>query len=186
MTVPESQLPDGYAAEIGQIKTDHFDAMQGSESFPYIKSRIEAQEIAAPEFSRIATGGFGDDHNDFMWSMEWFNGKLYVGTGRDVTCFSHADDLVQTGLAIAYPIPGCPADYKDLSLQAEIWQYTPETKTWVRVYQSPADIPVGTDQAGNPAFVAEDIVFRGMAVFTEADGTQAPLCSGRRCVSAPR
>ncbi len=178
VTVPESQLPDGYAAEIGQIKTDHFDAMQGSESFPYIKSRIEAQEIAAPEFSRIATGGFGDDHNDFMWSMEWFNGKLYVGTGRDVTCFSHADDLVQTGLAIAYPIPGCPADYKDLSLQAEIWQYTPETKTWVRVYQSPADIPVGTDQAGNPAFVAEDIVFRGMAVFTEADGTQALYVAG--------
>ncbi len=173
VTVPESQLPDGYAAEIGEIKTDHFDAMQGSESFPYIKSRIDAQEIAAPEFSRIATGGFGDDHNTFMWSMEWFNGKLYVGTGRDVNCYAHADDLVQTGLAIAYPIPGCPADYKDLSLQAEIWQYTPETKTWLRVYQSPADIPIGTDSAGNQVFAAEDIVYRGMAVFTEADGTQA-------------
>jgi pimeloyl-ACP methyl ester carboxylesterase len=178
VTVPESELPDGYAAEIGQIKTNHFDALQGSESFAYIKSRIDAQEIAAPEFSRIATGGFGDDHNTFMWSMEWFNGKLYVGTGRDVECYAHADDLVQTGLAIAYPVPGCPADYKDLSLQAEIWQYTPETKTWVRVYQSPADIPIGTDQAGNQVFAAEDIVYRGMAVFTEADGTQALYVAG--------
>ncbi len=173
VTVPESQLSDAYAAEIAEMTTDHFDAIQGSESFPYIKSRIDAQEIAAPEFSRIATGGFGDDHNTFMWSMEWFNGKLYVGTGRDVNCYAHADDLVQTGLATAYPIPGCPADYKDLSLQAEIWQYTPQTKTWVRVYQSPADIPIGTDQAGNQVLAAEDIVYRGMAVFTEADGTQA-------------
>ncbi len=105
--------------------------------------------------------------------MQWFNGKLYVGTGRDVNCFSHADDLVQTGAKIAYPIAGCPSDYKDLSLQAEIWQYTPQTKTWLRVYQSPADIPIGNDQAGHPVNAAEDIVFRSFAVFTEADGTQA-------------
>lgn len=188
VTVTESQLPYSYAAEIKEIYANHFTVLQGSVSFPFIRPRIDAQELdavatpdgsnAMPEFSRIATGGFGDDNNTFNFSMEWFEGKLYVGTGRAVNCVSHAIDQVQTGAKTVYPVFGCPADMKDLQLQAEIWAYTPQTKSWARVFQSPNDISLGMDQSGNPAFTAEDIVFRGMAVFTEADGTQALYVAG--------
>ena len=64
----------------------------------------------------------------------------------------------------------CAESPLDLSLQAEIWFYTPETETWERVYQSPEDIPIPKDPS---KFVARDIGFRGMTVFRKPDGTEA-------------
>ena len=65
----------------------------------------------------------------------------------------------------------------DLALGAEIWRYTPETRTWERVYKSPVDIPV-VDSQGNPRMTARDIGYRGMAIYTEADGTEALYVAG--------
>src|SRR5579871_4325762 len=36
-----------------------------------------------PGVSILAQNGFGDRNNSWSWSMAWFHGKLYVGTGRD-------------------------------------------------------------------------------------------------------
>jgi hypothetical protein len=61
------------------------------------------------------------------------------------------------------PSPGttCPADKYDLNLQAEIWQYTPTTNAWKRVFQSPNDIP---NPRAPGKFISPDIAFRGMIV----------------------
>jgi hypothetical protein len=60
-------------------------------------------------------------------------------------------------------------------MQAEIWRWTPETDTWERVYRAPRDVPI----PGHPGkFVARDIGYRGMLVFTESDGTEALYVTG--------
>ena len=181
VTVPGGQLPDSYALDLGLLTTNHFSAIQGSISGPAIFSRMIAQELNLNEFTRVGTGGFGDDHNTWSWSMKWFQGKLYVGTGRDVNCFSLADNAVQTNNPGSYPPAqgGCPPDYTDLKLQAEIWQFTPQTHTWVRVFQSPNTVPLGVNDAnGNPKFTAQDVGFRGMEIITEPGGGQALYVGG--------
>ncbi|HEY2157622.1 MAG TPA: hypothetical protein VGH33_18480, partial [Isosphaeraceae bacterium] len=57
-----------------------------------------------------------------------------------------------------------------MDLRAEIWRYSPSSGQWARVYQSPADLP---NPKAPGKFVARDIGYRDMVVFTEADGTQA-------------
>jgi len=186
-------LPYSYAMNIGQNGANHYLMLEGDISFFAINGQIQGLEREAqfsalpnlqfaqsvPGFKKIATGGFGDDANNFAWSQAWFNHKLYVGTGRLVRCVTIEAGDIEQGTHDYPPKDGsCPADPRDLSLQAEIWQYTPETHTWVRVYQSPATIPIGTDTAGNAVFAAQDIGYRGMTVFTEADGTQALYVAG--------
>ncbi len=181
VTVTRAQLPDSYASDLGLLSANHFTAVQGHTSWPIIYARLLAKDLDIQEFSRSASGGFGDDHNTWAWSMKWFNGKLYVGTGREVNCFSLADNAVQTGNPGSYPPAsgGCPPDYTDLKLQAEIWQYTPQTHTWVRVYQSPNTVPLGVnDVNGNPKFTALDEGFRGMEIVTEPGGGQALYVGG--------
>jgi hypothetical protein len=57
-----------------------------------------------------------------------------------------------------------------MDLRAEIWRYSPVSGQWALVYQSPADLP---NPKAPGKFVARDIGYRDMVVFTEADGTQA-------------
>lgn len=45
-----------------------------------------ASMAGEPGRSVIAQNGFGEHENSYAWSMGWFKGKLYVGTGRDVLC----------------------------------------------------------------------------------------------------
>lgn len=40
--------------------------------------------LDAKDFKKVASAGFGDPHNSHAWSMEWFKGRLYVGTSRDI------------------------------------------------------------------------------------------------------
>jgi hypothetical protein len=167
-------LPYSYAMNVGQTNGNHYQMIEGTFTFPIINPIIQNLERQIPGFKRIATGGFGDDANTFTWSMKWFKGKLYVGTGREVNCITLLTSDVQNGTHL-YPPPNgaCPTDPRLLPLAAQIWQYTPSTHNWQMVYQSPQDIPLGTDSNGNPIMTARDIGYRGMEVFTEPDGTQS-------------
>jgi hypothetical protein len=186
-------LPYSYAMNIGQNGFNHYLMLEGTSSFFAINGQIQALEKEAqisplpnlqftqsvPGFKKIATGGFGDDANNFAWSQAWFNHQLYVGTGRLVRCVTIEAGDIENGTSDYPPKDGsCPADPKDLSLQAEIWQYTPETHTWLRVYQSPATIPIGADNTGNQVFAPMEIGYRGMTVFDEADGSQSLYVAG--------
>ena len=134
------------------------------------------------EIAKWAPQGFGDRDNSQAWSMAWWNNKLYVGTGRATMCTQSATiAYYYKNLKNTYPPKDadveCTPDPHDLPLRAEIWRWTPDTNMWEMVYQSPQDVPIqGTT---NPVkYVARDVGYRGMIVFTEADGTQALYVAG--------
>src|SRR5258707_7512279 len=52
--------------------------------------------LARGNFTLSAPHGFGDRQNSWPWTMEWFNGQLYVGTLR-------AGDCVYTVGTSSYP-----------------------------------------------------------------------------------
>jgi len=114
----------------------------------------------------IAQRGFGESANSYSWSMAWFKGKLYVGTARHEACVENVTVdyfLVVSGRYKTNPLPGveCPPDPYSMNLRAEIWQYTPNTGRWRRVYRSPA-IP---NPSARGKTVGRDIAFRGMTVY---------------------
>lgn len=142
----------------------------GASSGPMIPHPLEFQE-AAPQ-------GFGDRQNSAAWSMQWWNGKLYVGTVRSWMCWAKAWFHLQNPI---FPYPpldpdfDCAPDPLDLLLRAEIWRYTPEADLWERVYQAPNDVEI----PGYPGhYTSRDIGYRDMIVFREPDGQEALYVTG--------
>lgn len=125
-------------------------------------------------FAQAAPQGFGDRQNSWAWSMQWWNDYLYVGVNRSWHCAETGGLNQNFPLFFPYPPDDpdvvCPENLKDLMLAAEIWRWSPDTDIWERVFQSPNDIQI-PNSVGK--VVARDIGFRGMNVFTEADGTEA-------------
>ena len=126
----------------------------------------------------IAKDGFGERDNSFAWAMGWFKHKLYVGTGRDVLCVEDETTQFFVPLEQKYTTnPSvnvrCPPSPYEMNLRADIWQYTPKTHAWKRVYVSPAE--------RNPKDlslpVAKDIAYRGMADYSE-HGKEALFAAG--------
>jgi hypothetical protein len=159
------------------------------------------------EVTEVAQQGLGDRQNSYAWSMAWWKGKLYVGTGRASFCVQQATvQFFQTGTPTGryYPVKdkdiACTPDPHDLDLMAEIWRWTPDAVnpigqpgTWDRVYPGAVRPPAGTDpndvpiQGTNPQkYTARDIGYRGMLVFTEADGTEALYVAGDSTRGGPK
>ena len=139
-----------------------------------------ALATAPPEVRLTAQDGFGDPRNSYAWAMARFRGRVYVGTGRQVICVEKqtVDFFFQSSnLYVTNPLPGatCPPDPYDMDLRAEIWEYTPQTGKWRRVYKSPADVP---NPRAPGKFVARDIAFRGMTVFRDARGRKRLYVAG--------
>jgi hypothetical protein len=171
VTEPETYLPASYAMALGVELEDHYQLRLGDNSFSMIYARVMAQENqqnGQPGLTRVATNGFGDQANTESWSMAWFNNQLYVGTGREVYCVTNADAAIEAGLPGLYPpaIGNCTPDYHHLPLQAEIWQYTPQTDTWVRVFQSPNSLTT-TDNTGATVPTAREMGIRSLTAVTE-------------------
>ena len=180
-----TRLPDDFASNLGAVMANHFDVDAGEASFPRIAAVLRGIESAASQFQRAESAGFGDPHNTWIWSLEWFKGKLYVGTGREIQCISlaNSDAAGQTGELKVYPLAvalgGCP-DGQTLasSLGAEIWRFDPAAREWQRVYKSPDDVYLGVGPDGLPWYTARDVGFRGMLAFQERDGTEALYVGG--------
>jgi hypothetical protein len=126
-------------------------------------------------FHPVAPQGFGDRQNSWAWSMEWFQGKLYVGTTRAHDC------VVAAAMSTVFPVyppsdpdTQCTPDPKDLAVQAEIWSWSPGAAGWTRVLQSPNNVAI----PGSGKFTARDIGYRGMLAWQEPDGTQALYVGG--------
>ncbi|WP_300462911.1 alpha/beta hydrolase [Desulfobacula sp.] len=188
VTVSRTWLPDTYASELDAIPFNHFHTDSGGTTFQQIQGRIRGLEFAFKEFDRVASAGFsdfgGDSHNSWIWSAKWFNGALYVGTGREIECTSLLVSDVNTGTSwYTLKVLGgsCPDINTYLnSLQAEIWRYTPSDGEWRRVYKSPNLSISNTDPQGNLISynTARDIGYRGMAVFEEENGETALYIGG--------
>ncbi|HLY17735.1 MAG TPA: dockerin type I domain-containing protein [Bryobacteraceae bacterium] len=189
VTYPETLLPTTYAMELGVIPVNHYMLRMGDSSFNYINAHVLALANEQPGVTQVATGGFGDQHNTWAWSMAWFNNMLYVGTGRETYCVTSATTAIQLGSPSLYPpgIGDCTPDYHNLPLQAEIWQYNPATNLWTMVFQSPnslSTVSCGGKCTGPPGptgplvATARDIGFRGLTVVNEPGGVQALYAGG--------
>jgi hypothetical protein len=135
--------------------------------------------IVAPRVI-LAQNGFGEHENSYAWAMGWFKGKLYVGTGRDVLCVENETTQFFIPLTKKYstkPVIGdrCPPDPYHMNLRAEIWQYTPGSGRWRRVYRSPATTP---NPESPKKHVASDIAYRDMATYTDPRGRAALYAAG--------
>ena len=135
---------------------------------------------APPQVRLIAQNGFGDPRNVYAWSMARFRGRIYVGTGRLVACVEN--ETIDFFLRVSHryvtdPLPGasCPANPYNMDLRAEIWEYTPRTGKWRRVYRSRADVP---NPRARGKFVARDIAVRGMTVFRDGRGRPRLYAAG--------
>jgi hypothetical protein len=142
-------------------------------------ARAGYRVLLPPDFLQAAPQGFGDRDNSQPWAMIWWKNTLIVGTGRATAC------VQQAALAFHRPDLGtyppkeedieCTDSPQDLPLQAEIWRWTPATGEWDLLYRSPQDVPI----PGHPGkFIARDIGFRGMHVFTEPGGGEALYVAG--------
>ena len=179
VTEPETQLPTSYGMELGVIAVNHYLLRMGDNSFSYIQARVLAIQNEQPGVTRVATGGFGDIHNTWAWSMAWFNNMLYVGTGRETYCVTSATSAIQLGISSLYPpaLGDCTPDYHDLPLQAEIWQYNPATNVWTMVFQSPNSLST-VQNNGVVIGTARDIGFRGLTVVNEPGNVTALYAGG--------
>ncbi len=187
VNVGDARLPPNFAADLGPIRANHLDVDSGSVSLSRIAGRIQGLETASGEFEKVAGNGFlsvnpqGDSDNSWAWSMKWFKGKLYVGTGRLQSCVTVLTSDVRAGTSLyaaAVALEQCPAELAS-RLGAEIWRYTPETDTWERVFKSPNTIPIGFTPQGVPnRFTARDIGFRTMEIFEEPGGDVALYAGG--------
>ncbi|MCC7040975.1 MAG: hypothetical protein IT516_11770, partial [Burkholderiales bacterium] len=88
------------------------DLLDGNEDFKLLAQLGLEQAVDGPHAQGART-------NDYMWSMAWFKGKLYVGTGR-----------FEIDPATGLPAPG------------QIWRYTPggtdgRSGTWALAYTAP-------------------------------------------------
>ncbi len=131
------------------------------------------QPVNLGGFVPVELSGFGDSANTWVTSMEWFQGRLYVGTLRSAHCIFMATLVGRFGVGI-YPPPGsdCSLDPRDLPLAAEIWRHTPKDGSWDLVYRSPRNVPIAFDpRTGAPTkLTARDIAYTSMVVHTEKDG----------------
>jgi hypothetical protein len=136
--------------------------------------------LSQEDFEPLSLPGIGDRQNTWTWSMIWYQGKLYAGTNRAWHCVEVAGfaRIPFINLFFSYPPEDpdmeCTPDPLDLPLQAEIWTWSPEEGLWERVYQAPLiEIP------GQPGrMTGRDVGYRDMAIFEEADGTEALYVMG--------
>jgi hypothetical protein len=98
--------------------------------------------LTRQDFKKIGSGGFGDRANSYAWSMELFNGDLYVGTNRHHN-WQVMQAFAQFGLDVSALVPG-PVDgtWGHLAWAEEtrggIWRYRPNSAQpeWEIVHQA--------------------------------------------------
>jgi hypothetical protein len=152
--------------------------------------------LTAENFTPSTLHGFGDRSNSWAQAMTWWHGHLYVGTSRQTLCSSlyavweFAANVLGRQFAdtyLPYPLPNnpdlsCAPAGADLSMQAEIWRWSPGPDSWLRVFQSPAvldnpgSLPVAPPEPGKK--LPYEIAFRGLTSFVEPDGTDALYAFG--------
>ena len=128
-------------------------------------TRPKGRPLEASDFTRIASGGFGDPQNSLAHSMAWFHGQLYVGTTR--TSERRADQL-QVNAGRRALKAGAHEQSYDLDQRAQIWRYDPRADHWQQIFVSPI-IDMHTGRSA-----PREIGYRSMAVF-RATGACAPV-----------
>ena len=117
-------------------------------------------------FRPLSFKGWNQDNTDYLYSMAWFEGKLYCGTMRGSLVFINLRKPPPR--MKQFPIP-IPVDPFSLDIRSQIWCYTPETDSWRMVYQAPQV----KGRFGQE--VPREVGYRGMAVFKGKSDTKEAL-----------
>ena len=110
------------------------------------------------DFCKVAANGWGDGFNAYAYCMAWFSNALYVGNSRGNLVMIHQNhpEWMKT-----WPVR-MPRQFHDLDFRAQIWRFTPQSRIWNLVYQSPR--VAGRDGK----MVPRDIGYRSMALHRDA------------------
>ncbi len=142
------------------------------------------------DFSEVAEQGMGERANGWAWSMQWWDGYLYVGTNYNWHCAEVLAQARNSFGIIPYPPDDpdidCPEDELAIDMRAQIWRWDPDTDLWTQVYVAPTQVfteyvrlggtiinPITETVSIPPTDIAIDIGYRGMTIFEEPDGTEA-------------
>jgi len=117
-------------------------------------------------FRPLSLKGWDQPRTDYLYSMAWFEGKLYCGTLRGSLIFINL--RIPPPRMKPFPIP-IPDDPFALDIRAQIWCYTPETDSWEMAYQA----PIVKGRFGQE--VPREVGYRGMAVFKGKSDTKEAL-----------
>jgi hypothetical protein len=121
-----------------------------------VKGQGAGAALEEADFRLTAPSGLGNGWNHYAHSMAWFEGRLYVGTTMATMAFLKRNQPVPD--LKPWPVD-VPANIDSIDRRAEIWQYTPQTGTWRRVFLAPWT--QGRDGRTVPLYVS----YRGMTVF---------------------
>ena len=119
--------------------------------------------LRAENFTKIASGGFGDHTSRIVQAMAWFKGALYVGTGgRSLNPMGLSDAAMEK----LGPFARAAISSGAAPAGASIWRHDPPTGAWTRVFEAPL-----MDHLGRQ--VPRDRNIRASLVWREAGGTEA-------------
>src|SRR5215472_10146355 len=92
------------------------------------RSDLDRTNVAEPlEFTRIASGGFGDPYNGIAHSMSLFNDQVFVGTSRaNLQMILTNQNAPNTSV----PPVRCPENIYELDRRAQIWRYDLRSGRW--------------------------------------------------------
>jgi hypothetical protein len=176
---PCSRQPGGEPRRDPQAIECQHDRLAGGADGSWLTSTPPPQPLSIGHFRRIAAHGFGDGCNSYAWSMVWYNGRAFVGTGRHL--LAEIKRRLQCTGETVWPVPArqpgteynsC-GDYLDI--RGQIWRYDPATESWDRVYRSPRT----KNAKGETVAVAYG--FRNMSVFQSKSDSRPAIYTIPSC-----
>jgi ubiquinone/menaquinone biosynthesis C-methylase UbiE len=126
--------------------------------------------LVREDFRQVGIRGVGDPRNSYSHVMEWFKGKLYVGTTRDTLCLLRRPRKNPPPEMEFWPVK-CPDPEVPELLRAQILCYDPGENRWDLLYKSPIVTFEGNE-------VAREVGFRGMTVYQGHNDSEPCLYVG--------
>lgn len=138
--------------------------------------------LARSQFQRIARNGFGDPRNSYAHAMTSFQGRLFVGTTRNIFQLVKIAPDPATSAFHLWPVPVPPGlDAAGMDQRCQIWRFDPADGTWAMPFESPR-VPM-SDGTGE---VWRDFGYRNMVVQkTESDAEAALYVTTMSSSKAP-
>lgn len=133
-------------------------------------------------FRRLADQGFGDPRNSYAHCMNWFRGRLYVGTTRNIFQLVNIAPDQSTDAFHLWPVPVPRGlDATGLEQNCQIWCSTPPGGPFEKVFESPR-----IDSQDGRHKVWRDFGYRSMVVCrTDGDDAEALYVSTMSSSKAP-
>lgn len=138
--------------------------------------------LVRSQFRRLARGGFGDSRNSYAHAMTSFQGRLFVGTTRNIFQLVKIAPDPATSAFHLWPVATPPGlDAAGMDQHCQIWRLDPSSGQWEMPFESPRISTVDGDGE-----VWRDFGFRNMVVEkTASDSAEALYVTTMSSSKAP-